>query len=164
MKCQLCNNLATVHFTKVINKKVTELHLCSACAAQQQIPSLGELSLSAILQSLIGQHVGPQAEELSRLTCPTCGVKYMEFRRDGRLGCPADYVVFRDGLEPILIRVHRSSRHSGKVPSRRRPSSFERELLDLRQQLRRAISNEAFEEAAKLRDLIRAKEMANEPG
>src|SRR5947208_8128548 len=102
MKCYLCSNLASVHFTKVVNKKVTEWHLCQACAAQQQIPSLGDLSLSAILQSLIGQHVGPQTEELSRLTCPTCGIKYMEFRAEGRLGCPADYVAFRDGLEPIL--------------------------------------------------------------
>lgn len=164
MKCQLCNKPATVHFTKVINKKVTELHLCQSCAAQQQIPSLGELSLSAILQSMIGQHVGAETEELSRLTCPTCGVKYMEFRRDGRLGCPADYAVFRRGLEPILVRVHRAVRHAGKVPRRRRPSAIETELLELRQQLRRAIAHEAFEEAAQLRDLIRAKETAHEPG
>lgn len=159
MKCQLCTNPATVHFTKIINKKSTELHLCASCAAKQQIPSLGELSLSAILQSLIGQHVGPLSEELSRLTCPTCGVKYMEFRRDGRLGCPGDYAVFRAGLEPILQRVHRSMRHAGKVPRRHRPSMRESALLELRQKLRRAVSAEAFEEAARLRDLIRAKEV-----
>jgi protein arginine kinase activator len=158
MKCQLCSNTATVHFTKLINKKVTELHLCANCAAKQQIPSLGDLSLSAILQSLIGQHVGPLSEELSRLTCPTCGVKYMEFRRDGRLGCPCDYGLFRAGLEPILQRVHRATRHAGKVPRRHRSSERESVLLELRQKLRRAISSEAFEDAARLRDLIRAKE------
>lgn len=158
MKCQLCSNTATVHFAKIINKKVTELHLCKTCADKQQIPSLGESSLSAILQSLIVQHVGPQSEELSRLTCPTCGVKYMEFRRDGRLGCPCDYGLFRAGLEPILQRVHRATRHAGKVPRRNRPSDRELALLELRQKLRRAIASEAFEEAAQLRDLIRAKE------
>lgn len=164
MKCQLCPNPATVHFTKVVNKKITELHLCQGCAEQQQIPSLGDLSLSAILQSLIGQHVGPLSESLSRLTCPTCGLKYMEFRKHGRLGCPADYGAFRAGLEPILQRVHRSVRHAGKVPRRRRPPEHESELLELRQQLRQAIQVEAFEDAAKLRDLIREKEAANEPG
>lgn len=158
MKCQLCSNNASVHFTKIINKKVTELHLCATCAGKQQIPSLGELSLSAILQSLIGQHVGPLSEELSRLTCPTCGVKYMEFRRDGRLGCPGDYALFRAGLEPILQRVHRSVRHAGKVPRRYRPNEREKILLELRQKLRKAVSAEAFEEAARIRDLIRAKE------
>jgi protein arginine kinase activator len=164
MKCQLCPKPATVHFTKVVNKKVTELHLCQSCAEQQQIPSLGDLSLSAILQSLIGQHVGPLSERLSRLTCPTCGLKYMEFRKHGRLGCPADYAAFRAGLEPILQRVHRSIRHVGKVPRRRRPDGTESELLDLRQRLRQAVKEEAFEEAAKIRDLIREKELKNEPG
>lgn len=163
MKCQLCPKPASVHLTKIINKKVTELHLCAECAAAQQIPSLGDLSLSAILQSLIGQHVGPLSEELSRLTCPVCGLKYMEFRRDGRLGCPADYGVFHAGLEPILKRVHRSVRHVGKVPSRLRAHG-PGELLDLRQQLRRAIDREAYEEAARLRDQIREKEAANESG
>jgi protein arginine kinase activator len=159
----MCPQPATVHFTKIVNKKVTEFHLCAACAAKQQIPSLGDLSLSAILQSLIGQHVGPQSEELSRLTCPTCGLKYMQFRQDGRLGCPSDYAVFRVGLEPILRRVHRSVRHVGKSPKRRnRPNADE--LLDLRQKLRRAIDAEAYEEAARLRDLIRNKESVNDPG
>ncbi len=164
MKCQLCDKPATVHFTKVVSKKITELHLCQSCAEQQQIPSLGDLSLSAILQSLIGQHVGPLSERLSRLTCPTCGLKYMEFRKHGRLGCPADYNAFRAGLEPILLRVHRSMRHVGKVPRRRKPEAHETELLDLRQQLRQAVQVEAFEEAARLRDLIRKKDTANEPG
>ncbi len=164
MKCQQCANPATVHFTKIVNKAVTEYHLCQNCAARQQIPSLGELSLSAILQSLIGQHLGPQTEELSRLTCPTCGIKYMEFRGEGRLGCPGDYVLFRAGLEPILQRVHRSTRHVGKVPRRRRTPERESELLELRQQLRRAIETEAYEEAARLRDMIREKEASDAPG
>ncbi len=125
MKCQHCANPATVHFTKIINKAVTEYHLCQTCAARQQIPSLGELSLSAILQSLIGQHLGPQTDELSRLTCPTCGIKYMEFRGKGGWGCPSDYALFRVGLEPILQRVHRSTRHVGKVPRRRKPAEHD---------------------------------------
>ena len=59
------------------------------------------LNLPAILQTLIGQHVGQLTDELARLTCPVCGIKYMEFRAEGRLGCPHDYTVFRAGLEPL---------------------------------------------------------------
>lgn len=164
MKCQLCANPATIHFTKIVNKKLTELHLCPACAAQQQVPSLGELNLSQILQSMIGQHVGGLSEELSRLTCPACGIKYMEFRREGRLGCPADYAVFRAGLEPILERVHRAVRHLGKVPRRHRPDGRDAELLALRRRLRRAVEAEAYEEAVRLRDAIRAREPSHESG
>jgi len=32
-----------------------------------------------VLQALIGQHVGPWTDELARLTCPACGIGYMEF-------------------------------------------------------------------------------------
>src|SRR5437764_10763873 len=131
MKCQNCSNPATVHLTKIVNKQKQELHLCQACAEKHAAPA-AELSLSAILQSLIGQHVSAVSEELSRLNCPTCGIKYMEFRSDGRLGCPADYEAFRAGLLPILQRIHRATRHAGKVPRRRGVRlAREAELLEL---------------------------------
>ena len=164
MKCQNCSNPATVHLTKIVNKQKQELHLCQQCAAKQSLPA-AELSLSAILQTLIGQHVSAVAEELSRLICPTCGLKYMEFRADGRLGCPADYEVFRAGLVPILQRIHRSTRHVGKSPRRRSPRRpAAAELLELRQQLRRAVESENYELAAHLRDAIRQKEASDELG
>jgi protein arginine kinase activator len=163
MKCQHCPNPATVHLTKIVNKQKQELHLCQACAEKHAAPAT-ELSLSAILQSLIGQHVSAVSEELSRLNCPTCGIKYMEFRSDGRLGCPADYDVFRAGLLPILQRIHRATRHVGKVPRRLAPESRAAEVLKLRQQLRRAVDAENYELAAQLRDLIRQKEASDEPG
>jgi protein arginine kinase activator len=163
MKCQQCPNPATVHLTKIVNKQKQELHLCQACAEKLAAPA-AELSLSAILQSLIGQHVSAVSEELSRLNCPTCGIKYMEFRSDGRLGCPADYEVFRAGLLPILQRIHRATRHVGKVPRRLAPESSAAEVLKLRQQLRKAVDAENYELAAQLRDLIRQKEASDEPG
>jgi protein arginine kinase activator len=162
MKWQHCDSPATVHLTKIVNKERQELHLCQACATKHAPPSM-ELSLSSILQSLIGQHVGAVSEELSRLNCPTCGIKYMEFRADGRLGCPADYEVFRTGLVPILLRIHRATRHVGKSPRRRAgTNSAATELLDLRQQLRRAVDREDYELAAHLRDTIRQKEASDE--
>ena len=163
MKCQHCPNPATVHLTKIVNKQKQELHLCQTCAEKHAAPAT-ELSLSAILQSLIGQHVSAVSEELSRLNCPTCGIKYMEFRSDGRLGCPADYEVFRAGLLPILQRIHRATRHVGKVPRRLAPENRAAELLKLRQELRRAVDAENYELAAQLRDLIRQKEASDEPG
>ena len=170
MKCQFCTNPATVHLTRLVKKQKLEVHLCQTCAEKHQSPT-SDLSLSSILESLIGQHVSPVAEELSRLICPTCGIKYMEFRADGRLGCPADYEVFRAGLVPILQRIHRATRHTGKVPRRVVGPSSDAdragpwaELLDLRQQFRRAVETEDYERAAALRDLIRQKEPPDGPG
>lgn len=156
MKCQSCSSAATVHLTDIVNGHKKELHLCQDCAEKQHFLKKEEINLPAILQTIIGQHVGQLTDELARLTCPACGIKYMEFRADGRLGCPNDYEVFRIGLEPLLQRIHRAGKHVGKVP-RRRPlnSGMHAELMELRSQLRRAVDQEAFEEAAGLRDRIR---------
>jgi protein arginine kinase activator len=165
MKCQSCANPATVHLTDIINGTKKELHLCQACAEQQQLIKQQELNLPAILQTLIGQHVGQLTDELARLTCPACGIKYMEFRAEGRLGCPHDYEVFRTGLEPLLQRIHRSARHVGKAPRCRRLSpACQAELVELRGRLRAAVEAEVYEEAARLRDLIRQKEATDESG
>jgi protein arginine kinase activator len=165
MKCQSCSNPATVHLTDIVNGQKKELHLCQACAEKQQLLQEQELNLPAILQALIGQHVGPRTDELARLTCPACGIKYMEFRAAGRLGCPHDYDVFRLGLEPLLQRIHRSGKHVGKTPRRRPPDAARQaELMALHRRLRAAVEAEAYEEAARLRDLIRQKDATDESG
>jgi protein arginine kinase activator len=164
MKCQACAKPATVHLTDIVDGQKRERHLCQACAEQQQLVTHQELNLPAILQTLMGQHVGQLSEELARLTCPVCGIKYMEFRAEGRLGCPHDYTVFRAGLEPLLERIHRAGRHVGKTPARRPARAAVETELELRRQLRAAVEAEAYEEAARLRDLLRQREATDEPG
>jgi len=165
VKCQTCGQPATVHLTEIVNGKKKEKHFCPECAEKQELLKQQELNLTAILQTVIGQHVGGQTDELSRLTCPTCGIKYMEFKAAGRCGCPHDYQVFREPLLPLLERIHRGVKHVGKVPPHAlQHAAAQTELRDLRQQLRNAVEREAYEEAARLRDLIRQKEKADEPG
>ena len=165
VKCQSCSNPATVHLTDIVNGQKKETHLCQACAEQQQLLKHQELNLSVILQTVIGPHIGPATDEVSRLACPVCGIKYMEFKAEGRLGCPHDYKVFHSALRPLLERIHRSVRHVGKVPhNTQRSLDRQAEILELRRQLRSAVEAEAYEEAARLRDLLRQKEASDEPG
>ncbi len=72
-----------------------------------------------MVQSLIVAHVGELVGELAELTCPDCGIKFMEFRAGGRLGCPHDYWVFAKGLLPLFQRYHGATRHVGKAARRR---------------------------------------------
>jgi protein arginine kinase activator len=163
VKCQSCEQTATVHLTEIVNGKKKEKHFCADCAEKQELLKQQELNLTAILQTMITTHVGPQADELSRLTCPTCGIKYMEFKAAGRCGCPNDYAVFREPLLPLLERIHRGVKHVGKIPPHAlKAAALQTELRTLRQQLRTAVEQEAYEEAARLRDLIRQKEPADE--
>ncbi len=159
MKCQSCSNPATVHLTDLKDGHKREIHLCEACAEKQQILKNQELNLSAIVQAVLGQHMPALTDELARLTCPACGIKYMEFKAGGRLGCPHDYKIFHAALEPLLERIHRATRHVGKVPRHSVVNAARQaEMVQLRQRLRRAVEAEEYEEAARLRDLLRIEE------
>lgn len=162
MKCQACAADATVHLTQIVDGAKRSVHLCQSCAEKQQVVKKQQLNLPAILQTLMGQHVGGLSEELARLTCPACGIKYMEFRAEGRLGCPHDYEVFQSGLVPLLRRIHRKTRHVGKRPPPR-PATHPADVIALRRRLREAVDAEDFEEAARLRDELREREAADEP-
>jgi protein arginine kinase activator len=165
VKCQLCSKPATVHLTKIVEGQPQQIDLCEACAEAQQVVKQKELNLPAVLHNLIGLHLGPQTGELARLACPLCGIRFMEFRSQGRLGCPHDYTVFRSGLTTLLQRIHRASQHVGKTPRQKGPPPDRLiEIAQLRGQLQSAVEAEAYEEAARLRDLLRKKEATDESG
>jgi hypothetical protein len=84
--------------------------------------------------------------------CPECGISFEEFRAKGRLGCPKDYEVFAKDLGPLLEKIHGSRQHVGRVPRGAGPdTSREDRLLRLRRDLARAVKDEQYEEAARLR-------------
>jgi protein arginine kinase activator len=166
MKCQLCSNPATMHLTRMINKQKLEIHLCEACAREQNlIPSPPqELNIPALLQLVLGQLPVPVKVSQADLVCPECGTPYAHFRAQGRLGCPHDYEAFRSLLEPLLERVQSNAiRHAGKVPRRYARRMRVAQKAELVARLQAAVSAERYEEAAQLRDAIRALGAGHEP-
>ncbi len=123
MRCHRCQKEATVILTEPVKGQRRELHLCPNCARKAGLPlpeSPPNLALDAVVQSLIVTHVGELVGELAELTCPDCGIKFMEYRAGGRLGCPRDYRVFAAGLLPLIQRFHGATRHVGKAARRAR--------------------------------------------
>lgn len=160
MTCQRCRREASVHLTETRDGRRREVHLCLDCARAAGVvgpepEGAPALPLGEAMHGLIAAHVGELVGELSGLTCPDCGLKFREYRAEGRLGCPHDYEVFAAGLVPLLLRAHGATRHVGK-PARSRPGAAAR--LRLRTRLRDAVSREDYEEAARLRDALRLKE------
>ena len=154
--CQRCPGEASVHLTESVDGQLREVHLCGACARKAGVPlppKPPDLGLDAVVQTLILAHVGELVGELAERACPICGLKFMEFRTRGRLGCPHDFQVFERGLLPLLRRAHGATRHVGKVP--RRSSGAAVETLRLRAQLREAVDREDYEQAARFRDQLR---------
>ena len=152
MKCQKCAKQATLHITEVVSEEQFEdLHLCEDCANKYLYePNKGGKG---------GLGSGEESEELSALNqreCPNCGIKFVEFRNSGRLGCPHEDQEVRDELATLLENIHGETRHCGKTP-RRLPQNkqTQSELIQLRKQLQQAVNREAYEDAARLRDRIR---------
>lgn len=161
--CQFCGAPATVHLTQIVNKQKQEMHLCDRCEREHQLLPPGpapDLNIPAILQLLFGQPQplpgsatpGPPAAEPGSLNCPACGLKYVQFKTAGRLGCPHEYDAFRPNLEPLLERIHRGLTHAGKVPRAARRGA---DLRELNERLAAAVAAEDYEQAARLRDRIR---------
>jgi protein arginine kinase activator len=154
MKCQRCPKAAALHITDNISEDhFDELHLCEECA-QKYLYEPATTKSTAIKTAASSE----QGEEpgLMQHECQVCGIKFVDFRNSGRLGCPHDYAEFRDELLPLLENIHGETKHVGKTP-RRRPDNRkkEAELMTLRKQLTQAVNKEDYEEAARLRDLIR---------
>jgi protein arginine kinase activator len=157
MKCQKCAKPATLHITEVLpDERFEELHLCEECANKYLYePHKGGKGEAGQLEE------GDETGALNQKECPVCGLKFVEFRNSGRLGCPHDYQEFREELVPLLENIHGETRHVGKTP-RRLPQNkqTQSELIQLRKQLLQAVHKEAYEEAARIRDRIRQLEEA----
>ena len=166
MKCMFCDNPATVHLTDIVNKKKREAHLCEECARERNLlpdapgPQIDLKALMNMLHDALAE-AGSRGDCAGRADCPECGLTYAAFKAEGRFGCGHDYDAFREVLEPLLERVHRANEHAGKLPVTLRRSA---ELEDLQTQLKAAVAAEDYEQAARLRDLIRQKEAEGTPG
>ncbi|KXG74821.1 UvrB/UvrC motif-containing protein [Thermotalea metallivorans] len=163
MLCENCNKrTATVHVTKILNDKKTELHLCEQCAKQsEEMPFDTSFSINNFLTGLLDsiQDSPIKVDYIKTTKCDQCGMTYGKFKQLGRLGCAQCYNAFREKLFPLIKRVQGSEVHSGKVPKRAGGNiRLKKEIKRLKSELDDAIRKEAFERAAVLRDQIREME------
>ena len=195
MKCQQCDKPAVFHITELESGAVRELHLCEDHARnylnqselnQSDGPDAGGAQESEEGSPAAGDLPGPlgvghTAGELAILdqrACAMCGITFFEFRNQGRLGCPHDYVQFENELEPLIANIHGSAEHAGRRPSRaaaeavKQPNQPEVALppqvqlpagtdgltmvIGMRREMKEAIACEDYEKARENRDAIRA--------
>ena len=177
MLCNICNkNQATVHLTEIVDDQMNELHLCDECARKKSMDMEQQFGLSDLLAGLVdyGKQVGNIGKEPTSTQCSHCGLTYEDFGKIGRLGCSECYTSFSKNLGPLLKRIHGAIQHVGKTPVGYREPLVKEEkplikeekpqvvdLVALKEKLQHAIAQEEFEQAAKLRDMI--KEMESKP-
>lgn len=161
MLCDICaKRPATVHLTEILDEQMNELHLCEECAHQKSAQMESQFGLGDLLGGLAEFEKPAVDKEAPLLKCPACGLSYADFKKIGRLGCAECYTAFKKYLGPLLKRIHGSSTHLGKSPLKTVKLAKKRidvpDVADLRQKLQRAIEAEEFEEAARIRDQIKA--------
>jgi len=163
MLCQECGkNKANVHLTKIVNNQKTEIYLCQDCAQKKGEFSFAEdpLSLHNFLTGFLGgeypQQETPEGGLVGVSDCPNCGLSYSEFREKGRLGCARCFENFEEQLTPLIKRIHGREEHRGKLPARTGGLiRKKREIEKKRQEMEKAVREENFEEAARIRDEIK---------
>lgn len=180
MLCEKCKQQeACVAFSEVKSKQKVQHHLCEKCAKEQG-QYIEEPSFSYSLQTLIGQFLEAIAsktdQEESKVQCDQCGLKYSQFRKQGRFNCENDYEAFREMLIQLFQQIHGASEHRGKKPlipsprsgtkprktstSKAAPKSenIAGKIENLQSLLDEAVLEERYEEAARIRDEIKSLE------
>jgi protein arginine kinase activator len=158
MQCCVCKQKeATVHLTQIAGEKMQKVDLCEDCAKEKGVTEQGAFSLADML---LGLGVSQEMEEAAggvELKCPQCGFTQADFKKAGRLGCAACYDTFAEGLEALLKTMHKGTRHKGKVPTALRGSQGLRDRITaLQKKLEQAVEDEDFEQAAQVRDELKA--------
>ena len=156
MLCEKCGkNEATNYYEYNINGQQMKLHLCSHCAQQMGLGSLGWPSAMGVPNLLFASGLaGGQGAHGAGRVC-SCGATEAEIRRTGRPGCAQCYQTFQDLFLPMIRRIHGGVQHVGAAP-KGAPVSPEARLDRLNAEMSQAIAKQDFERAAQLRDEIKA--------
>lgn len=158
MLCQNCNkNEATTHVKQTINGETREAYLCPECARQamgQDFFSGNSWDFPDLFHSLFSFPV-THAAQGGR--CPVCGSSFEDIVHSGLAGCAQCYETFYDRILPSVERVHGRAAHVGHIPERaKREPTKEQKIAALEEKLNSAVREQEFEQAAKLRDEIKA--------
>ncbi|WP_437185977.1 UvrB/UvrC motif-containing protein [Planctomicrobium sp. SH668] len=155
-----CTKQATLHITEIKSGKSISLHLCETCAQEY----LSTVEVGGIPEEYSATYSPAPSKdpvleddqpEVGAKTCPSCGITFKQFRSQGRLGCPRDYEVFHSEIVPLLESIHGETQHVGKFPPEVSENSRrQHELIRLRNELKSAVDEELYEQAAKVRDQI----------
>lgn len=168
MKCQHCNkNEATTYFKQNINGQITEMHLCEDCARELGVMDSfrpQNFFADTFLGNLLGAGI-PAMNIISGVDrCESCGSTFNDIINSGLVGCADCYNKFSQRLEPSIFKLHGNASHVGKnityteVPDQKEPKAQEKpksELEKLKDDLKLAIKEQRFEDAAVLRDKIK---------
>lgn len=168
MLCEKCQEReATIIYTEIINGVKNEHSLCSECAKDMDFGD--ELPFAELLAGILGAYAVEnerREDTMEQVVCPTCRMSYRDFIRQGVFGCEDCYNVFEPLIEENIKKIQGNSIHTGKKPHYNSGRDMDKkesvqegaadQIVILKERLQEALTEEDYEEAARLRDEIRA--------
>lgn len=158
MKCDFCDQKASVFLTQLVEGQMKKVCLCEKCAKERGVTDPTGFSLAdLLLGGVAGVPAGKSAAAAGGgRKCPTCGFSLEDLRRVRRMGCSDCYAAFSEEVGQMLRGMHQGTSHVGKVPAGLMAMQVRRQRLEeLRARLEQAVAAESYEEAAGIRDEIR---------
>jgi len=169
MKCDFCDQKATVFLTQLVEGQMKKVCLCDPCAKERGVTDPTGFSLADLL---LGGHAGsgestenpPPTTPGGGRKCPSCGFSLEDLRRVRRFGCSDCYAAFSEEVSQMVRGLHQGTSHLGKVPAGLMALHLRHQRLEeLRNRLEQAITSENYEQAAAIRDEIRTLSTSHEP-
>ena len=163
LECGECKKPIAIIYTEIVGETITRTSMCADCPELQR--RLFGVSPTTQMSNLIEGETG--------LACGNCGTTLEEIKRGHRLGCVECYTVFGDILLTELLASNRLAPrfatvkksvpiHMGRAPGETLTISPSSRLLALNEALNETLSREDYEQAAWLRDQIKALTEENE--
>ena len=150
--CDLCGKNAVYHDTRIYNGVTKTVNLCEEHAREAGV-DIGPHGISISLNpEILGIGLLPTIQ-----ACPDCGMTLAIYKENSLLGCPECYVTFEKQLLPVIASLQeKHTQHVGRSP-RRANAAIDRHIAIRRllSDLERAVTQEAYEEAAQIRDTLR---------
>lgn len=176
-KCQICGKPASVHFTQIVNNEMKNIDLCDECAAKNGLfdsPQASLAVLASLGEALFG-NVKQNISAFSGMICSKCGCTPVMLKDSGMLGCANCYKDLKLIIDRLVESAQKGTQHVGKKatcdarqksangvelaldeqPKKKKKSSAKDKISALQSELERAIADERYEEAARIRDEIK---------
>ena len=164
MKCTHCHtNEANTHIQKIINGHKEEMYLCEDCA--KELGVMNEFNFEPFsMDNFFGNLIGAGASAFNSLvgvnSCSTCGSTLKDIIDSGHVGCSDCYDKFENRLAPSIEKIHGNVKHIGKnvtytEATNKKESATNSSLSQLKKELKQAVKEQRFEDAAVLRDKIK---------
>ena len=177
MLCQNCKkNEANVKYTEIINGQKKEMMLCEECSHELGLDNINfsmPIDFSSFFGGLLededynSPEFMPLFQTVKELKCDNCNMTYDEFVNQGKFGCEKCYDVFSSKIDALLKRLHGSNEYRGRKALNSnlkdnvkyenkeiKEETKDNKLEKLQKDLKKAIAEERYEDAAKIRDEI----------